>query len=278
MGDRQNKERRVVIVSYVTSRRLVSPLSACCLCFFAMTGIAAMAAAQVPHVIRPDLDPPGAEPVAEGETPRLSPSEERRLLRQILWQPEESWDASAARAMEELLGRGRVRRLDEARFQLHLAADDWDLRNLTDDPYNYERTKDAVLSSYVKIQREILEDAFQIEERFDAWVDRVTHREERSASSSGPRPRSYRLRISPRISVGSRDYLGVKLRLPYTRNVVFDSLSFKVRHYFDEDRTAFMLKYDDDDIFLHLEYEPDTELAGDEVRGDQVKLSMRFWF
>lgn len=234
------------------------------------------AEAQIPHVIRPDLDPPGAEPVEEGETPQLRRSEEKRLLQQILWQPEESWDTASQRAMERLLGKGRVRRLDEARFQLHLAADDWDLRDLNDDPYNYERTKDAVLSSYLKIQREILEDAFQIEERFDAWIDRKLQRDEREArddSRGSMRGRSYRVRISPRVSVGSNDYLGIKFRMPYADNTFLDHLSFRVRHHFDEDRASFLVKYDSDDVFLHLEFEPDLEGLG-----DQVSLSFRLWF
>lgn len=228
--------------------------------------------AQIPHVIRPDLEPPGADPVPTGETLKLLPSEERRLLQQILWQPEEQWDPAVKRAMEELLGKGRVRRLDEARFQLHLATDDWDLRNLSDDDYTYERTKDAVLSSYLKIQREILEDAFRVEERFDAWLDRASHRDEQR-DGSGPEMRSYRVRISPRFSAGSSEYMGLKFRMPYTGLDFFSHFSMRVRHHFDDDRTSFILKYDDDDIFLNLELEPNTPHGGDEAH-----LSLKFWF
>lgn len=265
----ENCGRGVVIVTYVTKSYLLVGLFVVSLC------ASSIASAQIPHVIRPDLDPPGAEPVEDGETPKLSRSEEKRLLQQILWQPEESWDSAAQRAMERLLGKGRVRRLDEARFQLHLAADDWDLRDLDDDP-TYERTKDAVLSSYLKIQREILEDAFQIEERLDAWVDRKLYGDDadrRDSRRPSERERSYKLRISPRISVGSHDYLGVKLRMPYTGHEFFDRLSFRMRHHFDEDRPSYILKYDSDDIFVDLEFEPGLEFVG-----DQVSLSLRLWF
>ncbi|MDA8019058.1 MAG: hypothetical protein MPN21_16575 [Thermoanaerobaculia bacterium] len=259
-----------MIVTYVMRRCFLTVIFMMSLCFCSIS------AAQIPHVIRPDLDPPGAEPVAEGETPQLTRGEEKRLLQQILWQPEETWDAATQRAMERLLGKGRVRRLDEARFQLHLAADDWDLRDLNDDPYHYERTKDAVLSSYLKIQREVLEEAFRVEERFDAWLDRVSRRDpapRRGLRETYRGVRSFRLRISPRVGLGSSDYLGVKLRMPYTGFPTLDRLSLRVRHEFDEDRSSFLVKYDSDDLFLQLEIEPDLELEG-----DQVSLSLRLTF
>lgn len=262
-GTRARSGRLATIVAFL----VISSLAA------AGRASAERAPAQLPNV-RPDLDPPGADPVAEGEVLRLSPSEERRLLRQILWQPEPEWSVLAnAEVMEELIGRSRQRRLEEARFHLHLSYDDWELRTLDDNPYAYERMKDSVLSAYVKLQREILEDAFQIEERLDRWVDGLTGYEERRERIASRPGRSYHLRISPRFSVGGNEYMGLKFRLPYTGNGFLDHFSFRVRHYFDRDQPRIMLKYDDDDTFIHLEYEPDTN-----EEGDKIGLSMRFWF
>ena len=271
MGTRRNRGRRVVIATYDTNRRGFTIAFFLSLCLLGMA--AGAASGQIPHVIRPDLDPPGAEPVEEGETPQLTRAEEKRLMQQILWQPEESWDTASQRAMERILGKGRVQRLDEARFQLHLASDDWDLRDLNDDEYSYERTKDTVLSTYLKLQREILEDAFQIEQRLDAWVDRKLDRDRGERYDVRTRGRSFKMRVSPRLSVGSSDYLGVKLRMPYTGNRLFDHLSFRVRHHFDEDRTSFIFKYDADKVYVAMEIEPEMEFVG-----DQYGLSLRLYF
>lgn len=264
----ENRGRRVVIVTYVTRCWAFAVL------FAASLWASSIASAQIPHVVRPDLDPPGAEPVAEGETPQLTQSEEKRLVRQILWQPEETWDPAAKRAMEQLLGKGRVRELDVARFQLHLAADDWDLRDLSDDSYSYEQTKDTVLKTYLKLQREILEESFQIEERLDAWVDRkLGHDRDASRHNMRTEGRSYKMRVSPRVSVGSHEYLGVKLRMPYTDNTFFNHFNFRVRHHFDEDRTSFIFKYDADRVYVSMEIEPDLDRYG-----DQVGITFRFEF
>ena len=264
----ENRRRRVVIVTYVTKPVVFTFLLIASLC------ASSIASAQIPHVIRPDLDPPGAEPVAEGDTPQLTRSEEKRLVRLILWQPHETWDPAAKRAMERLLGKGRARDLDVARFQLHLASDDWDLRELNDDSYSYEQTKDTVLKTYLKLQREILEESFQIEQRLDAWVDRKLG-SDREANRHNLRVdgRSYKMRVSPRVSVGSHDYLGVKLRMPYTGSTFFNHLNFRVRHHFDEDRTSFIFKYDADRVYVSMEIEPDLDRYG-----DQVGITLRFEF
>ena len=119
-----------------------------------------------------------------------------------------------------------------------------------------------MLGAYYKMQREALEDAIGLE----AWWDR--RRSNRSSRSLGPRPLSYKVRVSPRLS---SDYVGLKLRMPYTGTRTLEHLSFQMRYDVDESRPTYSLKFEDDNRFMRLVYEPGTERFG-----DLASLSVRF--
>ena len=218
--------------------------------------------------------------VAENTQP-LTRAEEWRLGIEI--RRSADWnlqDLERREIMERLLGRDRLRRLEGARFQFQLRDGDPLFDHDLHDLAGMDEAEDTVLSAYSKLAREALEDVLgleKLEERSERWLDRVrsSRRTEPRVESDRSRTRSapstsYRVRVSPRFA---DDYVGVKLRMPYTGSHFWNHLSFRVRYDFDEDRTLYMLKFDDNQRFLHFTYEPDTEEAGDEL-----SLSLRFFW
>ncbi|MCG8460487.1 MAG: hypothetical protein MI919_29750 [Holophagales bacterium] len=226
-----------------------------------------------------DGEGPGATGATDTPKKALTSAEEHRLQIEILRSSD--WnlsDLSRREIMQDLLGRDRCRRLEYARFRFQLSdADplfDDDLRRATT---VRDEMEDAVLSAYTKLARESLEDALGIDElegwleaKWDSKARRMGYGVSRDSEGSRAGIRSFRMRLSPRLS---EDYLGLKMRMPYTGLRFFDSLSFRVRYDFDTDNAIFQLKFDDDTRFFHFSYEPDTETLGDEL-----KLSFRlFW-
>lgn len=163
----------------------------------------------------------------------------------------------------EILGRGRCRELDRALFSYNLHSPSFG-HDLWQNPDALESSADVVLSAYGKLQREALEDALGIDE----WWDR-----KRPRSSSDDRPRmaterSFRVKASPRLS---SDYIGVKMKMPYTGSRTVDFLRFHMRYDLDESRPTFGLRFDDQSKYWNLTYEPGTRTFG-----DLVSLSVRY--
>lgn len=207
----------------------------------------------------------------EASRPQFTPSEEKELARQAEmtgWR----WDAAPSfygrERAEAEIGRSRLRDLDVARFELHRHDDD-DLlhRDLADDPEILDAVASEVLSSFLKLRREALEDVLGV----DRWFgERRARRAERSSDDFAT---SYRLRLSPQVDVGSRNAVGVKVRMPHTRNHFFDHFSVKLRQDLDTGEMRYSLKFDDGDRFYFLNLEPSTL---DE--GDRYELGLRLWF
>lgn len=160
---------------------------------------------------------------------------------------------------EKILGKARCRELDRALFRYRLASPAYG-HDLWQDPYVMDDMADTVLSAYTKIQRENLEDLLGVDE----WLDRKRPPRTRSK----PTTQSFRVRVSPRLS---SNYLGVKFRMPSSPIDMLDHLSLRVRYDFEEARPIYMLKFDNQERFLHLSYEPGTEKFG-----DLLSLSVRF--
>ncbi|MEM8933171.1 MAG: hypothetical protein AAGE94_18430 [Acidobacteriota bacterium] len=194
----------------------------------------------------------------------LTPAEERALLIEI--RRSRGWDLEElARQdmLEEVLGKGRSRRLDEARFHFQLYAGEPHFADPLRDPELFDRKVEReVLGAYKKLARKSLEHALGVEE----WLEglrperyRRSARQSRAVEAKNP----WRARISPRFA---DDHVGVKFKMPHTGMRLFDHLSFRAQWELDEDRPTFELKYDDDIRYLNLDFEPGTEDRGDELR------------
>ncbi|MEM1206222.1 MAG: hypothetical protein AAGN66_23525, partial [Acidobacteriota bacterium] len=180
------------------------------------------------------------------------------------WQPE----ASAWRT----IGHTRRRRMSRALFQLHLHSGAQYLdRDLYDQPEAFDEVKDAVLSGFVKLQRERLEDYLDVEGRLDRFGDRMTGADKDGRDGS-PRP-LWRLRISPRVSVGDKEYVGFRFKLRHAHTPLWERFSMRVRYDFIEDRPVFAAQFEDRDRYFGLTLEPGTH-----EQGDRVLLGVRMDF
>lgn len=198
----------------------------------------------------------------------LTRAEEKSLL--IEMRRSRGWDLEElARQgmMEEVLGKGRSRRLDEARFHFQLYAGEPHFADPLRDPELFDRKVEReVLGAYKKLARESLERAIGLEDWWDAkrrdYRSSFDDDRERGGHRSAGE-RSWRARVSPRLA---DDHVGVKMKLPHTGLRFFDHLSFRAYWEIEDDRPTFTLKFDDDIRYLNLDIEPDTEERGDEVR------------
>ena len=168
---------------------------------------------------------------------------------------------TGCQSYEDVLGKNRCRDLNRALFDYNLNSAMYGY-DLWENPYSRDEPADAVLSAYSKMQREALEHALGLEE----WWDR--RRPDRGTRAQGPRPLSYKVRVSPRFS---SDYLGMRFKMPYTGMRTLDHMSFQMRYDFDESRPIYSMRFEDDSRFFRLVYEPGTERFG-----DLVSLSTRF--
>lgn len=199
----------------------------------------------------------------------LSPEQEREVAERVA-HLRQVWDSAPPpvhhRVVSQNIGAGRTRDMQTARFHLNRHSDPTTDRSLEDDPLAWDDSRDVLLSTFVKLQRESFERALGLSD----WIDaRETRRDAKKAARSAE-GRSYRMRFSPQ---ASDEKAGVKISMPYTGVRFFDSLSFRSRYVFDDGVVAHDLKFDDGERFYFLSYSPSTE-----DDGELMTLSLRYWF
>ena len=170
--------------------------------------------------------------------------------------------------VRKLIGKGRCRQLDRARFMLDLHATHLG-RDPRDDP-RFEDARNAVFSAWKKIQRERLEEALGLE----AWWDRKRAKMRRNSdgdaghSSQGETEKAWSLRVSPRFS---SDSVGVRMKVRGTGNSFLDGMSFRYTYEMDESYPRFMLRFEDRMRYFDINFAPDTP-----EHGDRLGISLRY--
>jgi hypothetical protein len=175
------------------------------------------------------------------------------------------------RHLRALMGPGDLRRLDAVYVRFNLQSQFW-----TDperDPF-YDRTRDTVRAGYMKMYREILHRQYPIDDLVDDMLEARAARRggglARGARDDGP---SWRLKVSPRVAVGSNGYLGVRLALPDTGIERLDHLQLNLRHGVFEQEWAVGLRYAHGPRFLQLE-----RVAGDRKSGERYTATVALRF
>lgn len=200
------------------------------------------------------------------------PKDERRLLKAIEIM-NRRWEQAPTPVAEDrvraLVGSGRARDLSAARFMFHLHMDpflDQEMRPAE----MIEPAEDAVISTFLKLEREALIDALGVERWLERRVSRLAGGgEDRDGRAS---TRGGWLDFSPQVDVGSRNRLGVRVSPAIDGPGPWSRLSLRVRHDFAADSLIYDLKFDDGNRFFYLSHDSHTEL------GNRYSLSVRFWF
>ncbi|HEV8238371.1 MAG TPA: hypothetical protein VGS57_03275 [Thermoanaerobaculia bacterium] len=175
------------------------------------------------------------------------------------------------RYLRALMGPGDLRRLDAVYVRFNLMSQFVSDPEL--DPF-YDRTRETVRAGYMKMYREILQRQYPIDELVDdalaAHAARRGHLAGDDTHSDGP---SWRLKVAPRVAVGSNGYLGVRMSLPNTGIARLDHLQLNMRHGVFEPEWAVGLRYANGPRFLQLE-----RVAGDETSGERYTLTVALRF
>lgn len=148
--------------------------------------------------------------------------------------------------LEELLGRSRWQRLNDARFELELLERNQQA-SLDHDPARADAIKKAFRHCGAKLAREYVEKRLRLEERRDHLRDRIQKRDGEGGTGSS-------LDISPRIRVGSRSSLGARLRWRSARSRVMSGLALNLIRDLSGDNVNLGLSYRDPklEVFLSL--------------------------
>ncbi len=178
------------------------------------------------------------------------------------------------RHLRALVGPGDVRRLDAVYVRFNLQSQFW-----TDperDPF-YDRTRDTIRAGYLKMYREILQRQYPVDELVDDALAAIAARRGRTgragAAAGDGSSSTWRLRVSPRVAVGSNGYLGVRLSLPNTGIERLDHVQLNLRHGVFEQEWAVGLRYAHGPRFLQLE-----RVAGDRKSGDRYTATVALRF
>ena len=176
------------------------------------------------------------------------------------------------RQLRALVGPGDLRRLDAAYVRFNLQS------QFSSDPERdpfYDRTRDAVRAGYLKMYREILERQYPVDDLLDDALAalRSSRRRGGGAAAEGPSGPSWRLKVAPRVAVGSNGYLGVRLALPDTGIHGIDRLRLNLRHNVFDGEWALGLRYSHGPRFLQLE-----RVAGDVETGDRYTATVALRF
>ncbi|HET9768798.1 MAG TPA: hypothetical protein VFS60_18270 [Thermoanaerobaculia bacterium] len=178
------------------------------------------------------------------------------------------------RHLRALVGPGDLRRLDAVYVRFNLQSQFW-----TDperDPF-YDRTRDTVRSGYMKMYREILQRQYPVDELVDdalaAIAARRAHPGRAGGAAGDHNSSTWRLKVSPRVAVGSSGYLGVRLSLPDTGIDRLDHLQLNLRHGVFEQEWAVGLRYAHGPRFLQLE-----RVVGDPKSGERYTATVALRF
>jgi hypothetical protein len=172
--------------------------------------------------------------------------------------------------VRDLLGDNRYRRLERARFQVHV----YDLhlqplREFEQVSVLYGDIESAMRSNFGKIARDWLEHRLGLDERIERWESRRDEKRD-DTSILGPSPK---LSFSPRFAAGDHPYLGTKIRLRHAPNAFLSNLSVKARYGVDDGETGLRLTWQTRDHYVSLE-----QVYDDRYLGDVLSLSLRFTF
>ncbi|HVS14149.1 MAG TPA: hypothetical protein VMV46_09510 [Thermoanaerobaculia bacterium] len=172
--------------------------------------------------------------------------------------------------LRALLGENRWRRLERARFQVHLYHLDLQPhREFEQVSALYDDIESSMRSNFGKIARDWAEHRLGLAERFETWEQRRDDRRDRvEAGDSG-----MSLRFSPRFGAGDDPYLGTKIRLRNAPRGLISHLSLNTRYHFDHGDTSLRLTWQTRDHYVSLE-----QVFDDRYLGDVLSLSMRFTF
>jgi len=174
--------------------------------------------------------------------------------------------------LRALMGPGDLRRLDAAYVRFNLMSQF--ISDPERDPF-YDRTRETVRAGYMKMYREILQRQYPIDELIDdALAARAARYSggNRGAIADG-NGSTWRLKVAPRVAVGSNGYLGVRLSLPNTGIARLDHLQLNMRHGVFEPEWAVGLRYAQGPRFLQLE-----RVTGDETTGQRYTLTVALRF
>jgi hypothetical protein len=178
------------------------------------------------------------------------------------------------RHLRALVGPGDLRRLDAVYVRFNLQSQFW--TNPERDPF-YDRTRDTVRAGYMKMYREILQRQYPVDELLDdalaAIAARRAHTGRAGGAAGADRSSTWRLKVSPRVAVGSSGYLGVRLSLPNTGIERLEHLQLNLRHGVFEQEWALGLRYAHGPRFLQLE-----RVAGDRKSGERYTATVALRF
>jgi len=241
------EKRLLIVATFLVATSLASPL-------FAQSSLLTPSSPSLAPSLRTTLAfPPGTfEP-------------ERSALRTFAAETQE-WHHART-----LLSPGDLRRLDLEYVRYTLQTE------FVSDPFRdpfYDRTRDRVRGAYVKMYREILERQYPLDDLVDdALAYRDARRGGSGSRSAAPDEPSWRMKVSPRVAIGSNGYLGTRLSMPYTGITGLDRMSLNVRHGVFDGEWAVGLRYSAARRFLQLE-----RVAGDDDTGDRYTATvvMRF--
>lgn len=175
-------------------------------------------------------------------------------------------------AVKSVLGDDRWRRLDGARFALEVDSLGF-TRDPEEDRARKREVEDVLKSNFVKLTREALQARLGLDEWADRLVDRMQQNRLADDGSRGRRDAHFRMRFSPRLSVGDRNRIGVKLRPAGLSAPLLRGAYLKLLQDLDEGSTRAVLAFEhptkDQDIYV--EYRSD-----DRRQGEFVRFSVRF--
>jgi hypothetical protein len=161
--------------------------------------------------------------------------------------------------MSALLGKGDHHKLAAAqmRFQIQSAF----YSDPVMDPF-YDRSRDAVRDGYLKLYKEIMR-----REYVSDLLDEEFH--QRFGGDIGGAHSSWRMRLSPRVAIGSHGYLGAHLSLPKAAYAPLTNFSVYVRHGISDDEMSLALRYQKGNRYWQLE-----RVTGDPDTGKRVGASV----
>jgi hypothetical protein len=176
------------------------------------------------------------------------------------------------RLVRSMLSPGDLRKLDLEFVRFNLQAQF--LSDPEHDPF-YDRTRETVRGSYLKVYKEILRRQYPLDELIeDAWANRASARiGDRAVGDDDGGKSPWRVRVSPRVAIGSSGYLGTRLSLPNAGNRWLERMALNMRHGVFEDEWAVGVRYSERGRFLQLE-----RVDGDPKSGDRYTMTVALRF
>ncbi len=171
-----------------------------------------------------------------------------------------------ARNLEELLGRDRLRRLNEANFWIAVH-DHGFTPKLSDIPDQHEELSGILLSSLGRISHKAVLNTLRLEERRDELRGKL------GGGGSDADSDRFKLRTSPRFRFDGDAWVGAKLRLSGTRSKLLSGTSLRIGSEFDGHNPSVKFGYEDRSRRASITYYGDHR-----ERGEFVELLVGFSF